>query len=246
MNWQQEDNPGQLSLNQHLNFRSKLTNERKLLISGAFIHDLGVQYFFDSIARFYPDGNTLDIKMEVKSGRRLSIFISSRFATRLFNGYDIESDQSGGNQRILNSSFMTPLVCNFAAGLSLNNKWMGSLNMGITGAKLTYIRNKEIYSSLNVDEFFGVAKGKNFKFEYGLSLQILIDRDIFKSVHWNCDLMVFKNFNKPVELSLKNQIGVRISRFIKGMVQTRLQYNDEVSLHLQLENTVTAGFFIKW
>ena len=149
-------------------------------------------------------------------------------------------------KELLNSSFMTPLTCNFSAGIGVSKPQFGTFTLGLTGCKLTFIRDKTIWDALGVAEYYGVPKGKNMKLEYGLTLQIMIDKDILKFVHWNCDFLAFKNYQKPIDVSLKNQIGLKISRLFKGNIQTRLNYNESVSRNLQLENTITAGFSVKW
>ena len=244
-NWQQDNGKGQISFLQHLNYRTKLSIERNIHITNVLVHDLGMQFFFDSISRFYPDANTLDTKVEVKTGRYFNIFFSSRLATRIFNSYDFIPDETGINQKILNSSFLTPLVCNFSAGIGWNNPRLAVLNIGLTGAKLTYIRNKDIYTQQKVTEYCGVPFGKDVNIEYGLTAQIVIDQEFLKRVHWNCDMLVFKNFQKPIDLTVKNLIEIKINKFIQGTIQTRLLYEEEVSRRLQVENLISAGFRVK-
>ncbi|MEI6434111.1 MAG: hypothetical protein WCP32_04640 [Bacteroidota bacterium] len=244
-NWQQDNGPGQISFLQRLNYRTKFTNERNLQITNVLAHDLGMQFFFDSISRFYPDASTLDTKVEVKPGRRFTIFFSSRLATRIFNAYDFAPDDSGIYQKILNSSFLTPLICNFSAGIGWNNPRFAVINIGLSGAKLTYVWNKDIYAQLKVEKFFGVPANKDVYFEYGLTAQIVIDQNFLKRVHWNCDMLVFKNFEKPIDLTVKNLIEIKINKFIKGSIQTKLLYEEEVSRRLQIENLISVGFCVK-
>jgi hypothetical protein len=130
----------------------------------------------------------------------------------------------------------------FAAGFSWKNSRIAEVSIGLSGAKLTYIRNREIYSQLQVKEFYGVPESKGFIVEYGLALQIIIDQNILKRVQWNCDVHLFKNYRKPVDFILKNKIGISISKYIKGAIQTRLQYEEQVSRKLQLENMISVGF----
>ena len=245
-NWKQDRGPGQAAILQHFNVRSKLTNDKNLQITGAWNHELGIQVFFDSISRFYPDGNTVDIKAELKSGRKTNCFFSVRFTTRLFNGYDIVPDTSGGYRHVLNSAFLTPLVCTFSGGVNWLSPSLGSFNLGLTGAKLTYVRDKTIYDELNIREFYGVPGDKNFNIEYGITLHLLINKDLLKFLHWDFDLLAFKNFRKPVDISIKNQVGIKISKYLKGMIQTKLLYNEVISKHIQLENLLSAGVSLKF
>ena len=245
-NQQQKNNDGQISLLQNLRYRSQISSGKHLKITGSWVHDLGIQFFFDSISRFNPDINTLDTKVEIKQGKRISIFVSSRLTTRIFNSYDYETDASGGYTKTLNSAFLTPLICLFSAGLGWKNPRIAEISLGLSGAKLTYIRDKKIYTQLQVNQYYGVPDDRDYIIEYGLSLQILIDQNILQRVQWNCDLQLFKNYRKPVDFILKNRIGILITKHLKGSIQTRLQYEEQVSRKLQLENMISAGLSLQF
>ena len=115
--------------------------------------------------------------------------------------------------------------------------------MGLTAAKLTWIRDKRIFKELDVPAYYGVPKGKNWKLEYGLSMHLLVDKDILNRVHWDCDMQLFKNYEKPPDLSLKNLVGVRINKFLKTNIQTRVVYEEDLSKNLQIENLISVGFY---
>jgi len=76
-------------------------------------------------------------------------------------------------------------------------------------------------------------------------MHVLIDKEIGRWGKWDCDILVFKNFNKPVDLVLKNLIGIKINKFIKTSIQTRLIYEEDVSKSLQMENLISLGFAIR-
>jgi hypothetical protein len=160
------------------------------------------------------------------------------------NGYDYSVDDSGRIVKILNSSFCTPLLWTFSGGFSIKWQGFGSLNLGVSTAKLTYIRDKSIFGKQKVTKYYGVPEGKDHVFEYGLSLQFLADKEFFKRIRWNCDLLVFKNYTSPVDVTLKNNFGIRINRFLKASIQTRIFYEETVSHSIQLENLVTFGFYV--
>ncbi|MFZ4520525.1 MAG: hypothetical protein ACOYNC_02400 [Bacteroidales bacterium] len=145
---------------------------------------------------------------------------------------------------MLIASFLTPLVWTFSAGPGCKLKGIGGFSLGITAAKLTWVYNKMVYQSQQTSEFYGVPREKGHVLEYGLTFQLLVDRNIFNRIHWNCDLKIFKNYGKPVDILVKNLIGIRIGKYIKTSVQTRISYEKEVSARLQMENLVTLGFFV--
>ena len=242
-NWQRGKSKCQVSLLQNIRYRSKFINKGNFVIYNTFVHILGVNLFFDSISCFQPDENTLDTRIEIRILKNITFNVLSNLTTRLFNAYQYSSDQSGNNLKTLNASFLTPMLCTFSAGFGFTVTGLGKLNLGLTSAKLTVVSNKAIYTEMGVTDFYGVPKSKNHRFEYGLSLQVLIDKDMLKRVHWNCDLLIFKNYQRPVDLVLKNFIGIKITKYLKTCIQTRLFYEREVSKNVQLENVLSLGFY---
>ncbi|MCK9203536.1 MAG: hypothetical protein M0P58_03745 [Bacteroidales bacterium] len=183
-----------------------------------------------------------------------SILISSRepvlllypiFPPGFFNGYDYFSDGNGSISRTPSSSFLTPLIWTFSGGISFLVPRFLTFTLGLSSAKLTYIRDKERIEKSGITDYFGVPSGKNHHFEFGLGMHVLIDKEIGRWGKWDCDILVFKNFNKPVDLVLKNLIGIKINKFIKTSIQTRLIYEEDVSKSLQMENLISLGFAIR-
>ena len=118
------------------------------------------------------------------------------------------------------------------------------MTVGLSSAKLTWIRDRSIFEKQKTDKFYGVPEGKNHIFEYGLSMQLIVDKDFCKKFKWNCDLLVFKNYNSPVDVTLKNNLGFSINNFLEAGIQTRVLYEEMISKSIQLENLVTFGVFV--
>ncbi len=243
INWQHGNNRNQVSLLQNLKYRSKFSTSRNFTISTSFVHLLGLQFFFDSLTCFQPDENTLDTRIDLRIRNNFTFNILANFSTRLFNSYQYSSGQSGRVIKTLNSSFLTPLLCTFSAGFGLIVPKLGRLNMGFSAAKLTLVSNKNIYDELGVTDFYGVPKNRNHTFEYGLSMQLLLDKDVFKRVHWNCDVLVFKNYHKPIDLVMKSLIGIKITRYLRTSIQTHIYYEQEMSKSIQVENLLSLGLY---
>jgi hypothetical protein len=242
-NWLHDNNVNQLMGQQSLKYR--VTADGKVFcFSNLFTHNLGVQYYFDSIAKVCPDDNTLKTKIDLYIKGKYSLVFLSNLTSRCMKGFDYSTDDSGRQVRTLNSAFLTPLIWTFSCGFGITWKDFGSLNAGISGGKLTYIRQTRIFAILHTTEFWGVPAGKNHLFEYGLSLQLLVNKDFLKRVHWDCDLLLFKNYNTTIDLSFKNLIGIRINKFLKTSIQTRVLYEEKVSRNLQMENLVSLGFYV--
>jgi hypothetical protein len=244
LNWHHDKNANQIILLQNLKYKFSLSGDSLLLFSGSFLHNLGLQSYFDSLTKIQADDNTLTTRLDIRIRKNLNFTVNSILTSRLMNGYDYYVDDSGRIVKTPNSSFCTPLLWTFSGGFSLKWKNFGSLSLSLSTAKLTYIRDRSIFGKQRVNRFYGVPEGKDHLFEYGLSLQFLADKEFFKRVNWSCDLLVFKNYTAPVDFILKNNLGIRINRFLKASIQTRVFYEETVSRSIQMENLVTFGFYV--
>jgi hypothetical protein len=242
-NWHNGSNGNSLSLFHQLGYRCQITNNRNFNLNNSFRHDLGIQYFFDSLARFYPDENILETKFELKIRKKLSVSVLSTLSTQLFNAFIYGAGPAGNHLKILNSAFLTPLLWNLSAGISPVFPAIGSITLGLSAAKFTLVRCSSIYEQQKILYFHGVPKGKRIRFEYGLGFHLLVDKNFLERFHWNCDLLMFKNYQTPVDLVVKNLIGVRIYKSFKASLQTRLNYEKDVSRWLQVENQLSLGFY---
>jgi hypothetical protein len=244
LKWYHDKNAGNVILLQKLNYKFSFSGDSLVTFSGSLAHNLGIQSFLDSIMKVHTDDNTLNTRFEIRIAKNLGFSITSNLVSQLLNGYDYSVTNSGALVRTMNSSFLTPLLWTFSGGLSLAWPAFGSLSLGLSSAKLTYIRDRSIFEKQKVSKFYGVEQGKNHLFEYGVSLQLLVDKNFLDRVRWNCDLLVFKNYNSPVDVTLKNDFSIRINNYLKLGIQTRVFYEEMVSRNIQLENVVTIGIFL--
>lgn len=223
-------------------WRADLTSH--VTFSGSFFHRLGVQYYFDSLACINPDENTLRIRLETRIRKILGFAFDSDVSTALFNKFETVCDDSGHLVRILRSAFMTPMVSNIAMGFTINVSQTGSLLLGISGARVTLVRDPRVFEGPGVDIFYGVSRGKHALFEYGLSMKLLLDRTFNRFFRWNGDLLLFKKFNHPWDLNLRNSFEFRLARYFLLSVRTRVVYESAVSNHFRFESLVSAGFSV--
>ncbi len=242
VNRQHDRNAVELSLLQHARFQSQFDLVRNLKIVHCYVSDLGVEYFFDSISRFRPDENSLESRIEICLSGKWNVTLFSRLSTRLSNDYVYQASVSGTRCKVLSTSFLTPLTWTFSAGLGWTLPRYLTLGLGLSSAKLTYVRNRAVYDQLQVPVFCGVPKTKSHIFEYGVSMHLVVDHDFTGVIHWNCDLLLFKNYQKPVDLVMTSLVGIRFNRFLKANLRTHLSYDTDLSRKLQMDNMISAGF----
>ena len=244
VNWFHDNKVNQVNVFQNLKYQCSLQNDRTFRFSGTFIHNLGFQHYFDSITKVNIDDDILTARLNIKIDGMVSFTINSIITSRLLNGFDYVTTDSGMQIRILNSSFLTPLIWTMSFGIGYTWKDFCSVNLGLSSCKLTSILNKQIFSIRKIISYYGIDQGKTHLLEYGFTFQLLIDKDIFRILHWDCDLLLFKNYNSPVDLAFKNLFGIRINKFLKATLQTRIFYEEKLCKNLQFENILSVGFYL--
>jgi hypothetical protein len=244
LNQLQVRNLYQVNLLQHARLQLQLKNEREVKMVGTFVHNLGIRYIVDSLFQFEPDENTLETRLDVPLGTKFSVAFTSCLFTRIFNSYRYSVDPAGNRFMNLESAFFSPLVWTFSGGIALNFPQFATVTLGLSSGKMTWIMNRDVYGQDGTTVVCGVPRDKNYLFEYGYGLHLRVDRDLASRVHWNCDLQLFKNYRKPPDLAFDNLVGIRIGRFVKTSILTKVSYDREVSRCVRVENRLTIGFFI--
>lgn len=244
LNWSHEKNTDQLVFQQSLKYSFLLSKDSSVTFSNILIHDLGFRFFFDSLTQVQPDETTLSTRLSINLHKKLSILFLSDITSRLLNNFEYIPGDHGNPVKVQSTSFLTPLTLSFSLGSAYSWPGFGVLSLGFSSAKFTYLRDCSVFDKLNVQSLYGIPKGKNHRFEYGVSLRLLVDMDkeLFSRVHWSCDLLLFKNLNSFPDITLKNLFTVKLTRFIKTSIQTRILYEEEVSKNIQVENYLNIGF----
>jgi len=225
-----------------LTYRLTGENGRRFSFSNALTHHLGLQYFFDSTCRFHVDENQLESRFDWILGVHHGCFLSSIWTTRLLNSYDRQVNEHGHDVRILQSGFLTPVTGTVSGGFRFALASFGVLSFGLTSARITWIRDRRVFTGGQTEMAFGVPVQKKGLIEYGFSLQFKAEKAWKSWFNWSCDIRLFKEMISPVDLSLQNNLSFRIGKFILPSVQTRMQYNARISRKVQLENLLSLGF----
>ena len=234
----------QLGANQTLKIRTNWTKGDRLSMTNVMVHSLGGRYFMDSILEFSQDENAITTRIDLKIRRGFNASLNSIVTSRFFNTYELYQNDST-LIKVLKGGLLTPLIWNFSLGFGYSENSIGTITVGLTGGKLTYVREKEVFLQPSANSFYGIEKGRDYTLEYGMSLHFTVDRDLVKFLHWNCDLLLFKNYHETADLTLKNYLGFRINKYFQTKISTKILYEESLSKHIQVENLLSVGFFLK-
>jgi len=214
-----------------------------LSITAKYTHELGFQYLFDSILIKNADKNRLQGKLDIPVNENISFSIFMTSETQFLRDFDILISDSTGLQRIVNSTFLSPLYCILSIGFDYLKPKLGRFHLGLSSAKLTYLSKPEIIEESGKDELFGISKGSNTLMEYGLSSNLEFDRKLGKLIRWKCDIQAFKSYQLPIDLNVTNSISLKATKHLKTSIRTRLLYSSDIGKKYSLENIITVGFY---
>ncbi len=244
--WEKEPGVDHILLIHKLNLNSVLSVARKFQLAHSLYQDLGLQYFFDSISRFQPDITKAEARYDYTIAKYATIAFRFSLSTRVSNAYHYYQDTTGGISKQLQSSFLTPMIGTFSGGIAWKNPKYLSSYMGIAGGKFVYIHENQIYDEMGVEKFHGVEKGRHTLLDYAILVQLLVDKKLFRSLAWTFEANILKKVKFSPEVLIKNGFILRIGKYITAGLQTRVIFEEEISLTWQTENILTIGFGVNF
>lgn len=227
---------GHLTLSHQVKYRSSLSCASWLVAGADLDHELGIRYLLDSTFQANPDETRFDARLATTTGKGIQFNIQSTLATRLLPAYSRFTGPSGAPSVRLSSSFLTPLTWSFSAGVQSPIPFFGSLSLGLPAGRLTWMARDRVYEEQQSDLVNGVERGRKLRIDYGLSLQVLIDRKVGGSMRWTLDLRLFRAHPGLYGLDVRNAVTLRITSFLRATLQSRLGYDDTAGHTLRGEN----------
>ena len=138
------------------------------------------------------------------------------------------------------------MVGTFSGGIGWNHPKYLSIYLGFAGGKFTYIHDHQIFDEMNVERFHGVERGHCTLIDYAIALQVGVDKKLFRNLAWNLEASLLKKVKYSPEVVIKNGFILRFGKYIKASLQTRVVYEEEISLTWQTENILTIGFGVNF
>lgn len=159
------------------------------------------------------------------------------FRTQANEGFNYPNDS------VPVSNFMAPAYIMLAIGMDYSpNEYLSASLSPLTG-KTTYVLDQELADKGS----FGVAPadrdtsgniitpGENVLYEFGGSLKILYEREIWDNVKLETKLELFSNyFEKPQNLVVNwdARIGMQVNKFLTVTLQTDVIYDEKVMIEV--------------
>lgn len=226
------NNAGYLFTSENVLLQWSVDRPGSYTVITTLIHRLGAEWWFDSTAAISLDENFLKCHFEWKPFTFAGITVDSELSSRLFNDFSPNHE--------LRASLLTPLIWNLASGISFRFSDVFIL-AGINGLRMIYLTDKRISSLESIRSYYNIPENKPCVIDYGLHLQVRIDKMIRTHFRWNLEFMGFLNPGQPAGFSLRNLVEFTWNKILVTSLHTNISYDHRLGPKLKLENRLTVG-----
>lgn len=171
-----------------------------------------------------------------EEGGTLSAYGVIGFKTQFDRGFKYDDPDAGGRDSLI-SNFMAPAYVNEGVGLAYAPSESFIFELGL-GLKQTIIKDGDLAPN------YGLAQGKTFRSEGGLTTGINFEKQVAENIIYNSSLETFTNFNIPIsetDVAWGNELVGQINRIVSATFQFELRYDNDFSSEVQLKQVLSAG-----
>ena len=214
-----------INLTENLNAHF-LTVKKKIETQLDINDDTGFNWFVDSLSMLDRDAFSMKWAMLKESKSRFRLDFNSQLQTRKSKGFSMIED-SVGKRKVQNSGFLSPGIYTLNGGVAYSSKRLGSLEVGLAAARISWIQNKSLFDVQKTQEIAGVPRNDGYLLEGGISMQSQLEYPLLKQLRWenrsNCFYPISRNGN--VDVQFKNTFYWSPAGSIKAILRTAYSYN---------------------
>jgi len=149
-------------------------------------------------------------------------------------------------EKRLESAFLSPGIVLLSIGITRGLANNGKIECGFAGGKLTWIDQKKIYQTNDVQIISGVGKGKPFLIEGGVSMQASMKKNLNKFLRWENTTLVFADIsavNQP-DVEFRNGFFWDHGKLFRTTLQTVYTYNRKRWPPSNWTGELALGFYL--
>ncbi len=216
-NWYQ-GGESNLSMQAETTLEANYDNKQKIEFNNKLEMKLGFQTSEnDELHKFKPNSDLLRLtnKFGLKAGRDWNYTLMLQSWTQFTRGYR-------ANDPKVYSDFMSPFESIFSLGMEYKPKVKNfTLKATISplACKFKYVDRGDLATS------FGLEAGKHSKIDYGSTVTITFNWDLFKNVNWTGRIYYFTDYSKS-QFEWENTIRLTINRYLSTNVFLYPRFDD--------------------
>lgn len=220
------------------------TNSKKLYQDQRLLIRYGVLKYKDLVRQKSDDELSFQSKWNRHLSKRLDFQFLLKFQSQFNDTYKI-TERSGIDTNILHSGFMSPGYININFGIEYSRDKRSRYSVGLSGLKITTVKNQDLYEILEKKILYKVPKGKHELIEYGFHINIEIKKDLAKNIdiEHKSRYFIHEDRFKNIDIESRTLISFKVSKHIKTMITHQLIYDDDVLDRVQVMQQLMLGYY---
>ena len=187
----------------------------------------------------------IDTKYGYALNPKWKAYGSLNLLTQFAEGFNYENDSLDREVATKISNFMAPGYFTASFGFEYNPKPYFSLRLSPLSPRLTIVNDDEV--SLNVENNYGVALGKNTRWEVA-AMQILaeFDKDLNENINLKFRYVLFANYETfnadEIDHRLDAVLSAKIAKYFDVKLSGMLVYDYDQDKDIQFNQSLGIGF----
>ena len=168
--------------------------------------------------------------------------------TQFARGYTFGKNSEGEETRSLTTQFFSPVYIQLGIGLywkKSKNLWV---NMAPFAQRITLVSRKFTADLQEGQEYFGVRKGDNHRFELGASVNAFYEFSPLENITLEQRLGLYSDYldkAENVDLDYQLSVEMRVNERISTNLIIQLVYDDNAVQNLQVRQVFGIGLHMK-
>ena len=168
--------------------------------------------------------------------------------TQFARGYTFGKNSEGEETRSLRTQFFSPVYIQLGIGLywkKSKNLWV---NMAPFAQRITLVSRKFTADLQEGQEYFGVRKGDNHRFELGASVNAFYEFSPLENITLEQRLGLYSDYldkAENVDLDYQLSVEMRVNERISTNLIIQLVYDDNAVQNLQVRQVFGIGLHMK-
>ncbi len=153
--------------------------------------------------------------------------------------------RNGKDTMLIQSGFFSPAYINFHIGFEIKRKKLYKIGVGLSGFKMSIVKNQELYKIHKKDILFKVPSGKHELIEYGFHLSIEVTKGLSKNIDIEHKSRYFMQEDRYQHLDIESRtiLSFKVSKHMKTMLTHQMIYDDDILNRVQITQQLMLAYY---
>jgi hypothetical protein len=206
--------------------------------------DMGYGFLKNGSSKMRKNEDKIDItsKLGYKAFKNVFYTALINYRSQFADGYNYPNDS------VVVSRFNAPAYISVGIGLDYKPYDYFSIYLSPATGRFTIVNDRVLSDS----GAFGVDRGKKVRSEFGASLIVMVNKDIFKNVNFTSKLVLFENYTdkdvanrKNIDVLWEPMLNIKAGKYLTTSIMFSLIYDQDVIAKTQIKEVFGIGLSYK-